>query len=71
MNASVPSELQRLRPDPIELQIQQESGRMPWLEPVRHSLMAESPFAFYRGAAEVIGWSDLMRSTGAIRRASD
>jgi len=42
------------RQDPIDLLIQQESTRLPWLLPVRHSRMAESPFAFYRGAAAVM-----------------
>jgi hypothetical protein len=48
------------RPDPLALLIQQEEQRLPWLLPVRHSRMAESPFAFFRGAAAVMA-SDLAR----------
>ena len=48
------------RPDPLALLIQQEEQRLPWLLPVRHSRMAENPFAFFRGAAAVMA-SDLAR----------
>ena len=57
---TVSGELQSQRPDPIELLIQQETQRLPWLVPVRHSRMAQSPFAFFRGAAAVMA-SDLSR----------
>jgi len=50
----------RERPDPLELLAQQEAQRLPWLVPVRHSRMAENPFAFFRGAAVVMA-SDLAR----------
>ena len=33
---------------------QQEATRLPWLLPVRHSRMAQSPFAFYRGTPAVM-----------------
>jgi len=39
---------------------QQEAQRLPWLLPVRHSRMAQSPFAFFRGAAAVMA-ADLAR----------
>ena len=39
---------------------QQEAQRLPWLVPVRHSRMAQSPFAFFRGAAAVMA-ADLAR----------
>lgn len=58
--ATVSGELQSQRPDPIELLIQQETQRMPWLVPVRHSRMAQNPFAFFRGASAVMA-SDLSR----------
>jgi hypothetical protein len=42
------------RPDPMSVISAQESGRLPWLLPVRHTRMAESPFAFYRGCAALM-----------------
>jgi hypothetical protein len=42
------------RLDPLELLKQQEAQRLPWLVPERHRRMAESPFAFFRGAAIVM-----------------
>jgi len=48
------------RPDSLALLAQQEEQRLPWLLPVRHSRMAENPFAFFRGAAAVMA-SDLAR----------
>lgn len=39
------------RPDPIAVLRQQEAHRLPWLLPLRHARMAESPLAFFRGAA--------------------
>lgn len=48
------------RPDPLALLLDQEAERLPWLVPVRHSRMAESSFAFFRGAAAVMA-SDLAR----------
>ena len=49
-----------LRLDPLELLRQQEFTRLPWLLPERHRRMAESPFAFFRGAAIVMA-ADLGR----------
>ena len=46
------------RPDPLELLAAQERTRVPELVPIRHGRMAASPFAFYRGAANVLA-SDL------------
>lgn len=48
------------RLDPLELLSQQEANRLPWLVPERHRRMAESPFAFFRGAAIVMA-ADLGR----------
>jgi len=42
------------RPDPLGLLAAQEETRVPELVPIRHSRMAASPFAFYRGAANVL-----------------
>lgn len=39
------------RPDPIELLLESNKGRMPQLVPVRHGRMLQSAFTFYRGAA--------------------
>ncbi len=44
-------ELRKDRADPIDLLEQQARGRLPDLIPVRYGRMAESPFAYYRGAA--------------------
>lgn len=38
------------RPDPVARLQEQERSRLQWLLPVRHSRMAQSPFAFFRGA---------------------
>lgn len=39
------------RPDPVELVLAAEKGRLSDLLPLRHGRMARSPFTFYRGAA--------------------
>ena len=53
-------DLQPERPNPLVLLERQERGRLPWLAPVRHSRMAQDPFAFFRGAAAVMA-ADLSR----------
>jgi len=42
------------RPDPVEALTSQNSDRVPWLVPIRHHRMSESPFAFFRGAAKIM-----------------
>jgi uncharacterized protein (DUF2252 family) len=42
------------RADPVDILTRQDADRLPWLVPVRHSRMAESSFAFYRGAAAIM-----------------
>jgi hypothetical protein len=42
------------RPNPIKMLEEQERTRVPDLVPIRHGRMAASPFAFYRGAANVL-----------------
>ena len=42
------------RPDPVATITAQNADRLQWLVPVRHSRMAESAFAFYRGAAAIM-----------------
>lgn len=39
------------RPDPVQLVLEAENGRMPELLPLRHGRMVRSAFTFYRGAA--------------------
>lgn len=39
------------RPDPVQLVLRAEEGRMPNLLPLRHGRMVRSAFTFYRGAA--------------------
>lgn len=39
------------RPDPIAVLREQEAHRLSWLLPIRHGRMAQSPLAFFRGAA--------------------
>ena len=46
--------------DPLQLLLDQETHRLAWLLPVRHSRMAESAFAYFRGAAAVMA-ADLAR----------
>ena len=41
----------RDRPDPVDLVLRAEKGRLTELLPLRHGRMARSPFTFYRGAA--------------------
>jgi uncharacterized protein (DUF2252 family) len=49
------------RPDPVTTVIASNRGRQPEFVPLRMSRMAESPFAFLRGAAAVMAW-DLART---------
>ncbi|CAB4827336.1 unannotated protein [freshwater metagenome] len=42
------------RPDPVALLEDQNSGRVPWLMPVRRARMQVSPFTFFRGAARIM-----------------
>ena len=42
------------RPDPVELVLAQNEGRVLDLVPIRHGRMAQSPFAFYRGTAAIM-----------------
>ena len=47
-----------LRPDPIDLLLEQDEAREPDLVPVRHGRMMVSPFTFFRGGAKIMA-SDL------------
>ncbi|MCB9411472.1 MAG: DUF2252 domain-containing protein [Actinobacteria bacterium] len=52
------------RPRSVDLLKAQEETRIPLLVPIRHTRMAQSPFTFYRGAANVMA-SDLGRSANS------
>jgi len=39
------------RPDPVQMLLEAEKGRLPELLPLRHGRMARSPFTFYRASA--------------------
>jgi uncharacterized protein (DUF2252 family) len=43
-----------VRADPVEILLAQDRTRLSQLVPVRHARMSESPFAFFRGSAEVM-----------------
>jgi uncharacterized protein (DUF2252 family) len=44
----------RHRDDPMRILQATNEGRIPWLVPIRHGRMAQSPFSFYRGAAAIM-----------------
>jgi uncharacterized protein (DUF2252 family) len=44
------------RPDPVQMVLEAEKGRMPELLPLRHGRMVRSPFTFYRGAASTMAF---------------
>jgi uncharacterized protein (DUF2252 family) len=48
------------RPDPVALIEASNLGRLPQLVPIRYARMAKSPFAFFRGCANVMAY-DLSR----------
>lgn len=48
------------RPEPVDLLLEQDAGRIASLVPIRHARMRATPFTFYRGAAAVMA-SDLSR----------
>jgi uncharacterized protein (DUF2252 family) len=49
------------RPNPIDILIKSDAGRMKELVPIRYGRMLQSPFAFYRGSAGLMA-SDLART---------
>jgi uncharacterized protein (DUF2252 family) len=58
------------RPDPVALIEASSLGRLPQFVPVRYARMLQSPFAFYRGSANIMAY-DLSRQakTGLIVQA--
>ena len=55
------------RRDPIELLSESNEGRIPELIPIRFSRMAQSPFAFYRGAAALMAADLASTPTSGLR----
>jgi hypothetical protein len=55
------------RRDPIELLRESNEGRIPELIPIRFGRMAQSPFAFYRGAAAVMAADLASTPTSGLR----
>jgi uncharacterized protein (DUF2252 family) len=53
------------RPDPVQLVLESEKGRLPDLLPLRHGRMARSPFTFYRGSALAMAYD--LASTPSTR----
>ena len=42
------------RRDPVDIVLASNEGRIPYLVPIRHGRMMQSPFAFYRGTAAIM-----------------
>jgi uncharacterized protein (DUF2252 family) len=55
------------RPDPVALIEEAHEGRQVHLIPLRVARMASSPFAFLRGATQVMAWDLAQGSRGAIQ----
>jgi len=55
------------RRDPTELLRESNEGRIPELIPIRFGRMAQSPFAFYRGAAAVMAADLASTPTSGLR----
>ncbi|HEV8042828.1 MAG TPA: DUF2252 family protein, partial [Bryobacteraceae bacterium] len=55
------------RPDPIELLIESDAGRIPGLLPIRYARMRQSPFAFLRGAAALMAFDLAQMPTTGLR----
>ena len=53
--------------DPVELLREANEGRIPELIPLRFSRMAQSPFAFYRGAAAIMAADLASTPTSGLR----
>jgi uncharacterized protein (DUF2252 family) len=54
------------RPDPAELLLASEEGRLPHLLRIKHDRMAASPFGFFRGAAPLMAWDLAHRPRSGI-----
>src|SRR5262249_41594293 len=59
------------RPDPIQLLIDSDKGRIAKLLPIRYARMSKSPFTFLRGAAAIMAfdWRKPPRPSFACKRA--
>jgi len=54
------------RRDPVQLLVEQDETRVPFLVPVRHGRMSVSPFTFYRGTARVMAGDLATRPTSGL-----
>jgi uncharacterized protein (DUF2252 family) len=55
------------RPDPVDVLLRSDHGRLPELLPIRYGRMQQSPFAFFRGSAAVMAWDLSKTPTTGIR----
>jgi uncharacterized protein (DUF2252 family) len=55
------------RPDPVEILIESDKGRIPQLLPIRYGRMSTSPFAFLRGAAAIMAFDLAHTPTTGLR----
>ena len=55
------------RPDPVEMVLAQNAGRVLDLVPIRHGRMSQSAFAFYRGTAAIMA-ADLAHTPSSSLR---
>src|SRR5512143_1640060 len=55
------------RPDPVDLVLAAEKGRLPELLPLRHGRMVRSAFTFYRGSALAMATDLASTPTSGIR----
>jgi len=54
------------RPDPVQLVLEADKGRMPELLPLRHGRMVRSAFTFYRGSALAMAYDLASTPTSGI-----
>jgi len=55
------------RPDPVQLLMDSDNGRIAKLLPIRYGRMSKSPFTFLRGAAAIMAWDLAQTPTTRLR----
>ena len=55
------------RPDPVQVVLEAEKGRLPELLPLRHGRMLRSPFTFYRGSALAMAYDLAATPSSGVR----
>ncbi|MBV1893431.1 MAG: DUF2252 domain-containing protein [Ilumatobacteraceae bacterium] len=55
------------RPDPVEILLQQDTTRLPYLIPIRHGRMSATAFTFYRGGAAIMAADLSMTPTAGLQ----